>query len=178
MPAGNRNRSPAHIEIVRWYPWDPATDVTYLHHRSPIALAVGLLATAAGSLHATGALLANGDPSPLLLAAGVSGLVFIFAGVATLPLERARQIALALLALSVVVYVPWLLYAMVTEAKPIPVDPIGATLTGLLAAAVAAMICAGAVLACHRVELLLGWQDPPEKRLLSEREYAAFQEEW
>lgn len=166
------------IEIVRWCPWDPAIDVTYLHRRPSIALAVGLLATTVGSLHATGALLANGAPSPLLLAAGVSGLILVFAGVAPLPLERARRIALALFGLSVLVYVPWLVYAMMTAAKPVPLDPVGATLTGLLAAFVAMTICVGAVLACHRVELLLGWQDPPEKRLLSEREYAAFQGEW
>lgn len=151
--------------------------MTHLHRRPPFALAIGLLATTAASLHATGALLADAGPSAPLLAAGVSGLVFVFAGVATLSVERARKVALTLFGASVVVYVPWLLYAMVTEAKPIPLDPVGATLSGLLAAVVAATLCAGAVLACHRVELLLGWQDPPEKRLLSEQEYATFFED-
>ena len=149
-----------------------------LHRRPPLTLAVGLLATTIGSLHATGALLANGTTSPPLLAAGVSGLVLVFAGAATLPLERARRIALVLFGLSVLVYVPWLVYAMMTTAKPVPLDPVGATLTGLLAAVGGATICASAVLACHRVEFLLGWQDSPEKRLLSETEYAAFQDEW
>ena len=152
--------------------------MTFLHHRPLITLAVGLLATTAGSLHATGALLTNGAPSPPLLAAGVSGLVLVFAGVATLPIERARRIALVLFGSSVLIYVPWLVYAMMTAAKPVPLDPIGATLTGLLTAVVGATICAGAVLACQQVELLLGWQGSPEKRLLSEREYAAFMDEW
>ena len=146
-----------------------------LPHRRPLlALAVGLFGTTAGSLHATGVLLADGPTSPPLLAATIAGLVFVFAGMANLPLERARRIALGLFGLSVVVYVPWLVYAMMTAAKPVPTDLVGATLTGLLAAFVAASACAGAVLACHRLELLLGVRESPEKRLLSEQEYAAF----
>lgn len=153
-----------------------AIDVT-LRHRPLVALAVGLLATAVGSLHATGVLLAGGGPSPYLLAGGVSGLVVVFAGCANLPVKRARRVAARLLATSALVAVPWLGYATATGANPVSTGPVGATLTGLLAAAVAATACAGAVLACHRFEFLLGWQDPPEKRLLSETEYAAFVED-
>lgn len=147
------------------------------HDRRPlVALAIGLLAATVGSLHATGALFASGEPSPFLLAAGVSGLVLVFAGCGNLPPERTRRIAVRLLAASALVCVPWLGYAMATAVKPVPLDPVGATLTGLLAAAVGATACAGAVLACHRFEFLLGWQDPPEKRLLSEQEYEEFVE--
>lgn len=139
-------------------------------------LVVGLLAATVGSLHATGALLASGEPSPLLLAGGVSGLVVVFAALASLPVERTRRLAVRLFGASVLVYVPWLAYAMATAATPVPLDPLGATLSGLLAVTVAATGSAGAVLACHRVELVLGWHDPPEKRLLSETEYAAFRD--
>lgn len=152
----------------------PATDMVFPHRRPLVALAIGLLATTVGSLHATGALLASGDPSSSLLATGVSGLVVVFAACANLPVERARRVAVGLSGASALVYVPWLAYAMATTAKPVLADPAGATLTGLLAAAVAASACVGTVLACRRFEFLLGWQDPPEKRLLSEREYARF----
>lgn len=146
------------------------------NRRPLVALAVGLAAATAGSLHATGALLASGEPSPSLLAAGISGLVAVFAGCGNLPAEHARRIAVRLVAASGLVFVPWLGYAMVTTARPVPLDPVGATLTGLFAAAVAATACAGAVLGCRRFEFLLGWRESPEKRLLSEREYAAFRE--
>lgn len=152
----------------------PATDMPFPHRRPLVAVAVGLLAVTAGSLHATGALLAGGSPSAPLLAAGVSGLVVVFAGCANLPYERTRRVALRLFAASALLYVPWLGYAMATAAKPVPLDAVGAPLTGLLAAAVAATACASGVLACHRLELLLGWREPPEKRLLSEREYETF----
>ena len=144
-------------------------------HRHPLAaLVVGLLAVVVGSLHGTGALLGSSEPSSYLLASGVAGLVLVFAACANLQVERARRTTALLFGASVVVYVPWLVYAMITSAKPLPANTIGATLTGLLAAAVAATAAAGAVLLCHRVELVLGWHDPPEKRLLSEEEYASF----
>ena len=152
----------------------PAIDMAFLHRRPLLAVAVGLLAATAGSLHATGALLASDSPSTTLLALGVSGLVVVFAGCANLPYERARRIAIRLFATSVLLYVPWLGYAMATATKPVPLDAVGATLSGLLAAAVAATAAASGVLACHRLELLLGWRESPERRLLSEREYEAF----
>lgn len=141
--------------------------------RPLIALAIGLFALLVGSLHATGAAFANDTPSTLILAGGVSGLVVVFATLASIPVERARKITAYLFGASVIAYVPWLVYAIVSGVR-VPTDVVSAALTGVLVAAVAATIAAATVLFVRRIELVLGWHDPPEKRLLSDDEYRAF----
>lgn len=141
--------------------------------RPLIGLTIGLLALLVGSLHGTGAAFANDSPSTLLLAGGVSGLVIVFATCASLPTEQARKITVYLFATSVLAYVPWLVYAIFSGVR-VPSDAVSAALTGILVAALAATITAATVLALHRVELVLGWHDPPEKRLLSDDEYRTF----
>lgn len=148
----------------------------YPRRRAHLVFAVGLLAVTLGSLHGTGALLGEGPVSASLLAAGVSGLVAVFAACSALPVEWTRRAVIRLFGLSVAIYVPWLVYALSTDARPVPADAVGATLTGLLVATVAATLAAGGVLLANRLELVLGWHDPPEKRLLSDEEYRAFRE--
>lgn len=144
-------------------------------HRRPLAgLAVGCLALAIGALHGTGALLASQSPSPYLLAAGISGFVVVFATFAALPTDDGKRLAVFLFGLSATIYVAWLGYALVTDVRPIPTDAVGSTLSGVLAASVAATLAAGSVLFARRLELVLGLHDPPEKRILSDEEYTQF----